>query len=268
MTAIVAPAIPPSTTTAPSRSPVRTAGRLAALELRLLLREPMVAVSLIAFPIVTVVVLAGVFGQTPDPEFGGVAPDDHYVTGYVGVVLAALGLITIPVHIATHREAGVLRRYRASGLSGAVVVASEVLVGAVLGTVAAAVVLMVGTTIYGLGLPEDPVGVLLWFLLGMACFIAIGGALGSMLPSGRAANALGNLVFFPMFLLGGGGPPRDVMTGPMQTLSDALPLSHVIGGLRQSWLGTTDDPHAAWWPLLVAAVAVAVAVRAARRAAR
>ena len=34
------------------------------------------------------------------------------------------------------------------------------------------------------------------------------------MPSGRAATALGNLIFIPMFLLGGGGPPRDVMTGP------------------------------------------------------
>ncbi|HEY5873785.1 MAG TPA: hypothetical protein VIT64_00730, partial [Ilumatobacteraceae bacterium] len=69
----------------------------------------------------------------------------------------------------------------------------------------------------------------------------------------------------PMFLLGGGGPPRAVMTDTMQTVSDALPLSHVIGGLRHAWLGTTDDPHALWWPVLVAVVAVAIALRTARR---
>ena len=57
-----------------------------------MLREPMVAVGLIGFPLVTVLVLAGVFGQVPDPEFGGVAPDDHYLAGYIGVVLGALGL--------------------------------------------------------------------------------------------------------------------------------------------------------------------------------
>ena len=51
----------------------------------------------------------------------------------------------------------------------------------------------------------------------------------------------------------------------MQTISDVLPLSHVIGGLRQAWFGTTDDPHALWWPLLVAGVSVGVAVRAGRR---
>ncbi len=252
-------------TPAPSRTPVRTALRLTGMELRLLLREPMVAVGLIGFPAVTVLVLAGVFGQAPDPEFGGVAPDDHYLVGYIGVVLAALGLVTIPVHIATHRERGVLRRFRASGVSAGTIVASEALLGAVLGVVAAGVVLLLGTAFYGLSAPEDPVAVAGWFLVGLCCFIAIGGALGSMLPSARAANALGNLVFVPMFLLGGGGPPRDVMTGAMQTVSDVLPLSHVIGGLRQSWLGATDDPHALWWPVLIAVASVVLAVRNARR---
>ena len=52
-----------------------------------LLREPMVAVGLLGFPLVTMLVIAGVFGQVPDPEFGGVAPDDHYIAGYIGVVL-------------------------------------------------------------------------------------------------------------------------------------------------------------------------------------
>jgi ABC-2 type transport system permease protein len=245
--------------------PVRTTLRLTAVELRLLFREPMVAVGLIGFPLATVLVLAGVFGQAPDPEFAGVAPSDHYLAGYIGVVLAAMGLITLPVHMASHRQLGVLRRFRSSGLSAGVLVATEILLGVVLGTVGVVVVLAAGTAIYGLRAPADPLGVVGWYLAGLACFIAIGVALGSLLPSGRSANALGNLVFVPMLLLGGGGPPRDVMTSAMHTLSDVLPLSHIVGGLRQAWLGTTDDPHALWWPLLVAAFAVGTAVLAARR---
>lgn len=244
---------------------VSTALKLAAMELRLVAREPMVAVSLIGFPLATVLVLAGVFGQAPDPEFAGVAPSDHYVVGYVGVVLASLGLITIPVHLASHRELGVLRRFRSAGLSAGALVAGEVALGVVLGAVAAAVVLLAGGGVYGWQMPVDLLGVLGWFLVGLGCFIAVGVALGSVLRSGRSAAALGNFVFVPMFLLGGGGPPREVMTPAMQSLSDVLPLSHVIGGLRQSWLGATDDPHALWWPLLVAAVAAVVAVKAARR---
>jgi len=263
---VTAVAVDPGVAVAPEGiGSVRTTARLAGYELRLLAREPMVAVSLIGFPLATVLVLAGVFGQGPDPDFGGVAPDDHYLAGYIGVVLASMGLVTIPMHLATHRELGVLRRFRAAGLSGGVVVASEIVVGLVLGTVSVTVVLAAGSAVYGLAAPDDVVAVLGWYLVGLFCFIAIGVALGSLIPTGRAASAFGNFVFVPMFLLGGGGPPRAVMTSTMVTLSDALPLSHVIGGLRQSWLGSTDDPHSLWWPLLVATLAVLSAVRTARR---
>lgn len=262
MTAIAldAPARP-----AAAEHPARTALRLAAVELRLLLREPMVAIGLLGFPLVTMLVIAGVFGQVPDPEFGGVAPDDHYIAGYIGVVLGGLGVITLPVFVATARELGVTRRFRASGVSGGVLVASRVLVGLVLGTAVVAVVLLAGTSIYGMTAPKDPAGVLGWFLAGLLCFVALGLAIGSLAPSGRSANAIGNLCFVPMLLLGGGGPPRQVMSGAMRTVSDVFPLTHVVGGLRQAWLGQTDDPHLLWYPVLLAALACVAAVAVARR---
>ena len=242
-----------------------TAARIAAMDLRLLIREPGVLVGLVAFPAVTVLILAGVFGSVPDPEFAGIRPSEHYVVGYVGVVIAQLGLVTLPAHIATHRELGVLRRYRASGVSGTAMAVSQAAVGAILGLAAAAVVLVVGGTVYGVPAPENALLTAGWLLAGLACFVAIGLGLGLLMPSSRAANALGNLVFIPMFLLGGGGPPRDVMTGPMQTISDVLPLSHVIGGLRHAWLGASDDPRALWWPVAVAAIALTLAIRSTRR---
>jgi ABC-2 type transport system permease protein len=246
-------------------APLRTVLRLAGVELRLLLREPMVAIGLLGFPLVTMLVIAGVFGQVPDPDFGGVAPDDHYIAGYIGVVIGALGVITLPVLIATNRELGVTRRFRASGVSAGALVGSRILVGIALGTAAVVVVLVVGSTAYGMQAPVDLGGVIGWYLVGLLCFIAMGLAIGALAPTGRSANAIGNLLFVPMFLLGGGGPPRQVMSGAMGTVSDVLPLSHVVGGLRQSWLGTTDDPHVLWWPLLVSLVCVAAALAAARR---
>lgn len=240
---------------------------LTQMELRLLRREPGVLVGLIGFPVVTVLVLAGVFGSTPDPDFGGVVPSEHYVVGYVGVVLASMGLITLPALIADRREHGIVRRYIASGVSPGTLVASFIAIGAIVGTLACAAVLFVGGLVYGLPAPADPLATMGWFVTGMACFISIGGALGVLAPSARAAAAIGNLIFVPVFLLGGGGPPRDVMTGPMQTISDVVPLTHLIGGLRLSWLGATDDPHALWWPVVVAVVAMAFAARAARRTA-
>jgi ABC-2 type transport system permease protein len=251
-------------THSPART-IRVAARVTLLELRLLLREPGVLVGLVAFPAVTVLVLAGVFGSTPDPEFGGVRPSEHYVVGYIGVVLAQIGLVALPVHVASRREQGVRRRYRAAGLSAGVLVASDVALGVILGLAASSLVLVVGGAAYGMPVPEDPVAVAGWIAAGLLCFVSLGIALGTVLPTSRAASALGNLVFVPMFLLGGGGPPREVMTAPMRALSDVLPLSHVIGGLRRSWLGATGEPQALWWAILVSVVAVGLAVRSSRR---
>ena len=202
----------------------------------------MVAVSLVGFPAVTVLVLAGVFGQAPDPEFAGVAPERPL---HRRLRRRRARRARPHHHPRAHRHPP--RAGRAAPLPGLgarrpLLVGREVVLGVVLGTVSAAIVLVAGGAVYGLQAPEDPLACAGWFLVGLACFIAIGVALGSLLPSGRAATAVGNLLFVPMFLLGGGGPPREVMTAPMQTISDVLPLSHVIGGLRQSWLGPPTTP--------------------------
>ena len=97
------------------RRPLGAARRITAAEVRLVLREPAVLVGLVAFPAVTLLVLAGVFGSEPDPEFAGARPSEHYVVGYIGVVLAQIGLVTLPVHVASRRELGIARRYRAAG---------------------------------------------------------------------------------------------------------------------------------------------------------
>ena len=55
------------------------------------------------------------------------------------------------------------------------------------------------------------------------------------------------------------------MTGAMQVVSDVVPLSHMVGGLRLAWLGATDDPRALWWTVLVTLVAAGLAVWRARR---
>ena len=242
-----------------------SAPRLALVDLRLLTREAGVVVGLIGFPLATVLVLAGVFNGDTDPDFGGVAASQFYLVGYLAVVLAALGLVTIPNHLATDRELGVRRRYRASGLGAGTLVVSELLVGAVLGTVAAAFVLLASSLVYGISAPEHPVAVVGWFALGLVCFMAIGAALGNLVRTGRSAAALGNLLFVPMFLLGGGGPPRGAMTPAMAKVADVLPLTHVTGGLRQAWLGSTTEPHSIWWPVLVTAAALVLSVLAARR---
>lgn len=232
-------------------------------EARLLSRDWAAMVFAFVFPPLTLMVLAGSFGTDMDEGFGNVLPADFYVTGYIGVPLAALALIGLPVLLASYRERDVLRRFAAFGIGTPTVVAAQALVTGVLVVLAAATVLAVAAPTYGVPAMEDPLAVTAAFTLGTVTMIVLGVALGLSLQTARGAQAIGLLAFFPMFLLSGGGPPPDVMSDVMRRIADVLPLTHVIAGIRDPWLGSgTVGGHllalTAWLVAGLAAVAYQV----------
>jgi ABC-2 type transport system permease protein len=231
---------------------MRSLLRLAATELKLFVREPMVLTFVFAFPVLTVLILGGVFDDD-DPNFEGALPSDYYVAAYIGVVIAAIGLVMLPVHLASYRERGVLRRFDVSRYPRWALPAAWILVAMVITVVAVAVLLVTGQLVYGLPEPHDLVGVAVGTLLGAIAFISIGIALGMALPSARSAQGLGMLLFFPFFLLGGAGPPPDAMGDPMNSIADVVPLTHVVRSIQEPWLDLgTPTGHFA----VLAAVAV------------
>jgi ABC-2 type transport system permease protein len=209
--------------------------RLAATELKLFVREPMVLTFVFAFPVLTVLILGGVFDDD-DPNFEGALPSDYYVAAYIGVVIAAIGLVMLPVHLASYRERGVLRRFDVSHYPRWALPAAWILVAMAITLVAVAVLLVTGQLVYGLPEPDNLLGVAAGTLLGAFAFISIGIALGMALPSARSAQGLGMLLFFPFFLLGGAGPPPDAMGDPLSTIANAVPLTHVVRSIQEPWL--------------------------------
>jgi ABC-2 type transport system permease protein len=209
--------------------------RLAATELKLFVREPVVLTFVFAFPVLTVLILGGVFDDD-DPNFEGALPSDYYVAAYIGVVIAAIGLVMLPVHLASYRERGVLRRFDVSRYPRWALPAAWILVALTITLVAVAVLLVTGHLIYGLPEPDDLLGVVAGTLLGAFVFISIGIALGLALPSARSAQGLGMLLFFPFFLLGGAGPPPDAMGDPMSSIAEVVPLTHVVRAIQEPWL--------------------------------
>jgi ABC-2 type transport system permease protein len=211
------------------------------IEVKLFAREPIAVVFAFAFPLVVLLVLAGAFGSEPDSNFGGFAGIDYYVPGYLAVVIASIGLIGLPVHLASLRERGVVRRLRASSVSVGDVFGAQLAVNVAMALLGGAVLLVAAGLIYDVHGPESAAGVALAFAVGALAFVALGFLLGSLAPTARAAQAIGLVLFFPMWLLSGAGPPRAVMTDTMRELSDVLPLTHVVTGIQRPWLGTGSN---------------------------
>jgi ABC-2 type transport system permease protein len=238
--------------------------RLVRTELRLMVREPLTLVFVFAFPVVTMLIIGGAFGTTPAVAFDGVDPSQWYVASYLTVVIAATGLVMIPVHLASYRERGVLRRFAVAGFPRWSFALSEGLVGLVAIAVGSVVLLAVADPVYGLPSAHHLGAVVVGFVLGSVAFVALGVLLGSVLPSARSAQAVGLLLFFPSFLLGAGGPPPHVMGAVLRAVAGYLPLTRVTDAVRDPWLGTGSATTSL---VVVAVLAGVAATLAARRSA-
>jgi ABC-2 type transport system permease protein len=225
---------------------VRALRELVWVELKLFAREPLTVVFVLVLPLVILYVLNGVFGSQPDPSvWEGLSPVDFYTAAYVALVVATIGVLSLPVHLAGYRERGVLRRFRASALSPWALVGAHVVVALVTGTIGAVLLTTVSALAYDAALPRDWPGAAGAFLLVTVSFAALGVLLGLVLPTARAAQGLGVLLFFVFMMLGGAGPPREVLPDAMMRLSDAVPLTYAARLLRGPWLGEGWDLDAA-----------------------
>ncbi len=216
---------------------LRTLAKLGWVELKLFAREPITVVFTLALPLMFLFVMGGVFGNTPDRHFGGAGPMNYYTPAYIGLVMASLGLIALPVHLAAYREHGILRRFRASSVSAWTVLGAQMIVSFV--TVLACSVLLVAMAMiaYDVVAPKE-IGLLVGaYLLSLVTFTAIGVLLGALMPTPRAAQGIGLILFFLMLMLAGAGPPPDVMTSAMRAVGNATPLHYVIHVLQDPWMG-------------------------------
>jgi len=216
---------------------MRTLAKLTWVEIKLFSREPITVIFSLAFPLVMLLVLAGVFGNEAEEEFRDAIPVDYYVPGYLAVVIASIGLIGLPVHLAAYRERGILRRFSASSVSPWSLFGAQVAVSFALAAVGSVLLVVAALLIYDAQLPESPARLVLAFVVSTLTFVVLGFLLGTVLANARAAQAVGLLLFLPMWLLSGAGPPREVMGGAMRGISDALPLTYVVTALQDAWLG-------------------------------
>ncbi|HEX4290875.1 MAG TPA: ABC transporter permease [Trebonia sp.] len=237
--------------------------RLIRAELTLMRRDPLVLTFVFVFPIVTMLIIGGAFGTTPDRAFDFTNPAHWYVASYLTVVIGAIGLVMVPVHLASYRERGVLRRFAVAGFPRWSFAIAELVVGLATTVVACVLLLAVAAPVYGLPPVHSAWRVLIALAIGAVCFVGIGVLLGSVLPSARSAQAVGLVLFFPSFLLGAGGPPPHVMGAAVRTVAGPLPLTLLTNAVRDPWLGIGTATSSL---VALAALTVAVTAVASRRA--
>ena len=245
----------------PSRTPRSAFGKLLQSEIKVAWRVPLGLVLGVAVPVLVLVILGTVPGpDKPVKSFGGLTYFSIFFPILIALALAVISLISLPVHLATYREQGILRRMSTTPVPPSWMLAAQVIINLALAVVALGILVVAGTAGFGLGAPKAPGGFALALVLSIASMFAIGLWISAIARTAGAAGLIGQLFLYPLLFFSGMWIQQEHMTPALRQISQWSPLGAAVHALQGSMQGTFPSAQSllilAGWAVLFGVLAV------------
>lgn len=193
-------------------------------EQRVFWRSREAAVFIFVFPLLLYALLGSVYSG----EIDGVPAVDVLLAGLFGYGAANTAFAGLAIILVGRREAGMLKRLRATPLAPRTYLAAVLLSTLVVFALQSVALLALGGLAFGASMPANPLGFAGAVLLGVACFAGLGVGAAALIRSADGVSAVVNVVVLPMaFLSGSFGPTRDYPE-VLQAVADVLPLTYFL----------------------------------------
>ncbi|GAA2110910.1 ABC transporter permease [Actinomadura alba] len=236
--------------TATLPAPLRVGLSRGGLEVKSFFREKEAVLFTFAMPVILLVVLGAILNG----EIGATGIDyrQYLSAGIIAAGIMSTTFVGIGVGIATERDDGTLKRLYGSPMPRSAYFIGKTICALVLSVLETALLLVIGTVLYGLEPPGD-LGRWItfgWvFMLGVASCTLLGIAISSVPRSHRSASTVLNVPFLVLQFTSGvffmfGDLPKAV-----QQLSALFPLKWMCQGLRSALLPDTllvQEPVPSW----------------------
>lgn len=210
-------------------------------EIRLSLRGMDMFIFAICMPVVIVIILGAVFGNKPafdgaeytflEQSFGAVST----------IAICAGGVMGLPLVVSDYRSKKILKRFKVTPTSPALILAVQVVIYALYSIVSLILIYMAGAILFGYQLHGTWLGFLGAYLLVMLSIFSIGLLVGGIAPNMKIASAAASLLYFPMLIFSGATLPYEIMPVALQKAADILPLTQGIKLLKAASLGLPID---------------------------
>jgi len=229
-------------------------------EQKIFWRSREAAVFIFVFPLLLYTLLGAVYGDDID----GVPAVDVLLAGLFGYGAANTALGGLAITLVIRREAGVLKRLRATPLAPSVYLTAVLLSTLVTFALQSVALLGLGGVLFDASMPANRLGFAGAIVLGVASFAGRGLAAAALIRSAEGVSAVVNVVILPMaFLSGSFGPTRD-FPPIVQAIADVLPLTYfldIVDGIYLDGDSLFADPKALAIVLAWGAAGVLVALR-------
>ena len=162
----------------------------------------------------------------------GMTQFDFTFAGMLGFAIISLGIFG-PVNVFPElKKQGILRRLHTTPLRVWQYFVSNLMSQTIIGLLAVGIMTAVSVIVFDLQIKGNILAFAAFALLSIFTIYGIGLAIGGWAKNERQAAPLANLITFPMIFLSGAFFPRFLMPDWLQGVSNYLPLTPVIDGIR------------------------------------
>ncbi len=213
--------------------------RLIGQEIRLYLREPAAFFFTLVFPTLLIVIFGYTFGQEvvfERPDGLAFRVVDVMVAGNLSWVMASIGLLGVYPALTAMRETHVLKFYRTHPIRAGHIMGAHYIMGVISTALSLLIMLAVGWVLFRIRFGGNYLLMALVLLVIYTAFFSLGFTLAAITRTARLAQALGSVIFFPMFALSGAMGPRSAFPSFLKLLSDLMPLAHAFDVSAMVWM--------------------------------
>jgi ABC-2 type transport system permease protein len=205
-------------------------------------RNPSAAFFNFVLPLVLLLLVASVFADEHDEL-------EILIPGIAGMSVMATTFTALAFNMTFLREQGILKRIHGMPIRPRDYLGGVIGSAVINAVVQVVLVFAIGKLAYGVDLPDEPGAVLVYAVVGVASFAALGVAFSHAIPNFDAAGAYTNADFLPVIFISGVFYSSDELPTALEVIGNALPLKHVIDGLAGDGFGAGLAVVAAWGAL-------------------
>jgi ABC-2 type transport system permease protein len=151
----------------------------------------------------------------------------HFLeAGMIGYGVAATCFAGLAISMVVRREAGILKRIRATPLPPVTYLVGVLASTFVVFLIEAVIIIAIGRGLFSVGVPNRLLSLLVVLVIGAGAFAAMGLGMTALVRSAEGSSAVINAVYLPVAIISGTFfTPRNY-PGFLKAIADILPLTH------------------------------------------
>lgn len=211
--------------------------KVVSIEIKLNSRNFLTLFFALAFPVMMLLLFGTMYGNEPSDFNGGFGGVDVSIPGYICMVIAVTGLMSLPLTLAQYRERKILKRFMITPVKPLEILLSQLIVNFITTLAGMVLLLIVGKIVFDIHFFGSVFQSIIAFFLIMLSIFSIGLFIAGVSKNAKSATAIAYIVYFPMLFLSGATMPLQMMPPSIVTASKILPLTYAVELMRGIWLG-------------------------------